>query len=394
MDELTQVMAGRVDLPDGAEPYGKAFLRSAREFQHLIGQMRTAVSGEVGAAEAITQLLEISGYLPNLKEQALKSANLKLAKEELGAMMAKGPRDFLTELVSRHSEGRENVAEMDGEDLADRVGNMSENARRIGNLSLLIDQAASFESLSAFMQEAMLEMNQETAQSGIQVMTGHASKGLEFDYVRLPFWMEGIVPHSRAIEEGDASIEEERRLAYVMLTRAREDVRITHSVNVRNSPFIRLRQVRKARFLAEIASAPRGDFARTIVKGRNNRLYQSVSFPPLPQAEREKIAAALAPKKVAGTEPGRDMAAPKPSPAVPATPAAAAGPALDRHPDDFQDAGADRPFAPISEEDFAMMPDHGFDGDEVPDYGLDGDFDPSDLRDPEGELDDNYEMSF
>ena len=390
MDELTQVMAGRVDLPDGAEPYGKAFLRSAREFQHLIGQMRTAVSGEVGAAEAITQLLEISGYLPNLKEQALKSANLKLAREELEAMMAKGPREFLTELVSRHSEGRENVAEMDGEDLADRVGNMSENARRIGNLSLLIDQAASFESLAAFMQEAMLEMNQETAQSGIQVMTGHASKGLEFDYVRLPFWMEGIVPHSRAIEEGDASIEEERRLAYVMLTRAREDVRITHSVNVRNSPFIRLRQVRKARFLAEIASAPHGDFARAVVKGRNNRLYQGVSFPALPQAEREKIAAAMAPKKTASEPVRREAAAPGPLPAPAAPLAAAQG----RHPDEIGDPGADRPFAPISEEDFAMMPDHGFDADMVPDYGLDVDFDPADLRDPEGDRDENYEMSF
>lgn len=390
MDEFTQVMAGRVDLPDGAEPYGKAFLRSAREFQHLIGQMRTAVSGEVGAAEAITQLLEISGYLPNLKEQALKSANLKLAREELEAMMAKGPREFLTELVSRHSEGRENVAEMDGEDLADRVGNMSENARRIGNLSLLIDQAASFESLAAFMQEAMLEMNQETAQSGIQVMTGHASKGLEFDYVRLPFWMEGIVPHSRAIEEGDASIEEERRLAYVMLTRAREDVRITHSVNVRNSPFIRLRQVRKARFLAEIASAPHGDFARAVVKGRNNRLYQGVSFPALPQAEREKIAAAMAPKKTASEPVRREAAAPSNSNAPAAPLAAAQG----RHPDEIGDPGADRPFAPISEEDFAMMPDHGFDADMVPDYGLDVDFDPADLRDPEGDRDENYEMSF
>ena len=421
MEELTQVMAGRVDLPDGAEPYGKAFLRAAKEFQHLISQMRTAVSGDVGAGEAITRLLEISGYLPNLKEQALKSANLKLAKEELDAMMAKGPRDFLTELVSRHSEGRENVAEMGGEDLADRVGNMSENARRIGNLSLLIDQAASFESLTAFMQEAMLEMNQETAQAGIQVMTGHASKGLEFDYVRLPFWMEGLVPHGRAIEEGDAAIEEERRLAYVMLTRAREDVRITHSVNVRNCPFIRLRQVHKARFLAEIASAPRGDFARTVVKGKNNRLYQSVAFPPLSQAERDKIAAALESKKPAPGHAGQERAvASRPSPVVaaPAAPAnpsripavaaparpgpakvaavaaPATGPARDLHPDDRQEAGFDRPFAPMSEEDFAMMPDYGFDGDRIPDYGLDADFDPAELKSPEEDTDDNFEFSF
>lgn len=356
MEELQQVMAGRVDLPEDADPYRKPFLRSAREFQDLVSRMRAAVAGEVPAAEAITQLLEISGYLPNLKEQALKSASLPADP----AIMAMAPRQFLTELVSRNSEGRENVEALDGEELADRAGNMSETARRIGNLALLIEQASGFDSLAAFMQEAMLDMNQEAVQSGIQVMTGHASKGVEFDYVRLPFWMEGIVPHGRAVEEGDEAIEEERRLAYVMMTRARESVRISHSVNVRNAPFIRLRQVRKARFLAEIASSPRVDFQRAVIKGKQNAVYQRVSFPPLPQAEREKIAAAIAPKQAAS---GR------PAPAAPAhTPAGA--PAVreiaktaDVAPapvDDGDPAGSfDRPFAPISEADFDMVPDYG-----------------------------------
>ncbi|KKK49507.1 hypothetical protein LCGC14_3134370, partial [marine sediment metagenome] len=126
------------------------------------------------------------------------------------------PREFLSRLIEIKSEGKETVGEdMDGEDLADRASQLSETGRRIGNLSILIEQATQVETLENFMQEATLEMDQQTAQAGVQVMTVHASKGLEFDRVRLPFWIDGVFPHGRAVDEGEEQVEEERRLAYM-----------------------------------------------------------------------------------------------------------------------------------------------------------------------------------
>ena len=63
-------------------------------------------------------------------------------------------------------------------------------------------------------------------------MTMHASKGLEFDVVFLPGWEEGLFPHQKSIEEkGEAGLEEERRLAYVAITRAKKLVNISFSMN-------------------------------------------------------------------------------------------------------------------------------------------------------------------
>ena len=63
-------------------------------------------------------------------------------------------------------------------------------------------------------------------------MTMHASKGLEFDVVFLPGWEEGLFPHQKSIEEkGDKGLEEERRLAYVGITRAKKKAFISFSMN-------------------------------------------------------------------------------------------------------------------------------------------------------------------
>ena len=63
----------------------------------------------------------------------------------------------------------------------------------------------------------------------VNLMTMHASKGLEFDIVFLPGWEEGLFPHQKSIEEkGQKGLEEERRLAYVALTRAKQKVFITY----------------------------------------------------------------------------------------------------------------------------------------------------------------------
>jgi DNA helicase-2/ATP-dependent DNA helicase PcrA len=75
-----------------------------------------------------------------------------------------------------------------------------------------------------------MENNETNTGPMVSLMTLHAAKGLEFDYVFLPGWEEGLFPHQRALDEsGEAGLEEERRLAYVGLTRARQQSFISYA---------------------------------------------------------------------------------------------------------------------------------------------------------------------
>jgi len=107
---------------------------------------------------------------------------------------------------------------------------------RVENLEELVGAVAEFESLDAFLEHIALVMETESkgAAAGVTLMTLHGAKGLEFDVVFLPGWEEDLFPHKRALEEGgQASLEEERRLAYVGLTRARKRAFISFAANRR-----------------------------------------------------------------------------------------------------------------------------------------------------------------
>ena len=81
-----------------------------------------------------------------------------------------------------------------------------------------------YDTLGEFLEHVSLVMDNDQANDGekVTIMTIHAAKGLEFDTVFLPGWEEGVFPSQRALDEGGlASLEEERRLAYVAITRAR-----------------------------------------------------------------------------------------------------------------------------------------------------------------------------
>ena len=98
---------------------------------------------------------------------------------------------------------------------------------RINNLAVLIDNASRYESLTEFLEDAALMSSADEAsgKSSVTLMTLHAAKGLEFPVVFVVGLEEGLFPSSRAEEEAD--IEEERRLAYVGMTRAMEDLFLT-----------------------------------------------------------------------------------------------------------------------------------------------------------------------
>jgi len=109
-----------------------------------------------------------------------------------------------------------------------------EAAGRLENLKELIGAIAEFDTLGGFLEHISLVMDNDEAAEGdrVTVMTLHAAKGLEFDSVFLPGWEEGVFPNQRALDEGkDAALEEERRLAYVGLTRARKRAFVTYAAN-------------------------------------------------------------------------------------------------------------------------------------------------------------------
>ena len=107
---------------------------------------------------------------------------------------------------------------------------------RLENLKELIRSMEDYESLRGFLEHVALVMDAEKNEDmdAVSIMTLHSAKGLEFDTVFLPGWEEGLFPHQRALDEGGRSgLEEERRLAYVGLTRAKKNLHIWFTSNRR-----------------------------------------------------------------------------------------------------------------------------------------------------------------
>ena len=109
-----------------------------------------------------------------------------------------------------------------------------ENENRIENIKELLNAMKEFDSLESFLEHVSLatSIDQNWEGEKVNLMTMHASKGLEFDVVFLPGWEEGLFPHQKSIQEkGEKGLEEERRLAYVGITRAKNLVNISFSMN-------------------------------------------------------------------------------------------------------------------------------------------------------------------
>ena len=109
-----------------------------------------------------------------------------------------------------------------------------ENENRLENIKELLNAMKEFDNLESFLEHVALATSIDKNWEGqkVNLMTIHASKGLEFDVVFLPGWEEGLFPHQKSIEEkGEKGLEEERRLAYVGITRAKKLVNISFSMN-------------------------------------------------------------------------------------------------------------------------------------------------------------------
>ena len=109
-----------------------------------------------------------------------------------------------------------------------------DNESKLENIKELLSAMKEFDSLENFLEHVALatSIDQDWEGEKINMMTIHGSKGLEFDIVFLPGWEEGLFPHQKSIEEkGQSGLEEERRLAYVGITRAKKNALISFSMN-------------------------------------------------------------------------------------------------------------------------------------------------------------------
>ena len=109
-----------------------------------------------------------------------------------------------------------------------------ENENRLENIKELLSAMKEFDGLESFLEHVALatSIDQDWEGEKINMMTMHGSKGLEFDVIFLPGWEEGLFPHQKSIEEkGQNGLEEERRLAYVGITRAKKKALISFAMN-------------------------------------------------------------------------------------------------------------------------------------------------------------------
>ena len=108
-----------------------------------------------------------------------------------------------------------------------------ENENRLENLKELLRAMQDYDNLQSFLEHVALatSIDQEWEGAKINLMTMHAAKGLEFNVVFLPGWEEGLFPHQKSLEEkGDFALEEERRLAYVGITRAKKEAYLSFAM--------------------------------------------------------------------------------------------------------------------------------------------------------------------
>jgi len=171
--------------------------------------------------EASLKMIEMNEIKPKAKIGLLKILNL----------IAKWRKDLF---VKKHIELMQIILDESGYSEMLKNNKDLESEGRLENIKELLRGMKEFENLESFLEHVALATSIDEDWTGekINLMTMHAAKGLEFDIIFLPGWEEGLFPHQKSLEEkGDAALEEERRLAYVGITRAKKQAYISFSMN-------------------------------------------------------------------------------------------------------------------------------------------------------------------
>ncbi|MFN8830223.1 MAG: ATP-dependent helicase [Labrys sp. (in: a-proteobacteria)] len=195
-----------------------------------------------GLGDATVQLLHEFGRRNGVP--MMQAARTLVETEDLKPK----PRQTLRDLLAAFSRWSSRVEGMPHQELAELIleesgytemwkkDRSAEAAGRLENLKELVRSMDSFENMAGFLEHISLVMDttDSSTDDKVSIMTLHAAKGLEFDTVFLPGWEEALFPHPRALDEnGRAGLEEERRLAYVGLTRARRRAKVWFASNRR-----------------------------------------------------------------------------------------------------------------------------------------------------------------
>ncbi len=202
-----------------------AFLRIVNKPRRGIGDQ--AVSALVAAGKAKNTCLLDAIAMADLRPAPRKTLEAFAARIAGWADLAR--KTNLTSLAKRVLDESGYVAMWREDKSADAPG-------RLENITEFYNVLSDFETLQAFLEYVALITDADDAPEGdaLMIMTLHASKGLEFEHVYLPGWEEGLFPHQKALDEsGTDGLEEERRLAYVGLTRAQKSSFISHAGNRR-----------------------------------------------------------------------------------------------------------------------------------------------------------------
>jgi DNA helicase-2/ATP-dependent DNA helicase PcrA len=168
-----------------------------------------------------------------LQTEEIKSSKTRTALRDLLASFSLWRSKLET---MKHGELAEMILEESGYTDMWQQDRSADAPGRLENLKELVRSMEAFESLGGFLEHISLVMDTDKAenQDAISIMTLHSAKGLEFESVFLPGWEEGLFPHQRALDEsGRAGLEEERRLAYVGITRAKQRAMIWFASNRR-----------------------------------------------------------------------------------------------------------------------------------------------------------------
>ena len=223
----------------GIKFYERAEIKDAVSYLRIINQKfddlaleRVIGSPKRGVGESTLNQIFSFGKTHNL---CLEDSIIKiLEKNEFKPKI----RNALKQLINMINKWRTDMLKMKHYDLLklvlDESGYSSmlknkkdlENENRLENLKELLRAMQDYDNLQDFLEHVALatSIDQEWDGAKINLMTMHAAKGLEFDVVFLPGWEEGLFPHQKSLEEkGDFALEEERRLAYVGITRAKKE---------------------------------------------------------------------------------------------------------------------------------------------------------------------------
>jgi DNA helicase-2/ATP-dependent DNA helicase PcrA len=233
----------------GLRFYERAEIRDAVAYLRVVVQPdddlafeRIINTPKRGIGEATVQALRKAARASG--RSVLAAAEAMLGTDELPS---RGRRQ-LTDLLRAFARWRDDLPRRAPRDLVEAILEESgyvamwqadrspEAQGRLENLKELVKAIEEFESLPAFLEHVGLVMDNAADNDGdmVTLMTLHAAKGLEYDYVFLTGWEEGLFPNQRAMDEGGTkALEEERRLAYVGITRARKRCTISYAANRR-----------------------------------------------------------------------------------------------------------------------------------------------------------------